>query len=119
MASEDGLSIPHLELVSGHMAINLITNARDALKGFPIGELHCWLDSTVALHWIKRADEYKQFVGNCVSKIHYLWLKHSTTTSVRWLGVTETVGTWLSLLKLSLRKLKTIVLTMSQLMSAT
>ena len=39
-----GLSIPRLELVSGHMATNLITNARAALKGFPIGELHCWLD---------------------------------------------------------------------------
>ena len=58
-ASEDGLSIPRLELVSGHMAFNLITNARDTLKGFPIGELHCWLDSTVALHWIKGAGEYK------------------------------------------------------------
>ena len=41
---ETGLSIPRLELVSGHMATNLITNARDALKGFPIGELYCWLD---------------------------------------------------------------------------
>ena len=48
-----------LELVSGHMAFNLITNARDTLKGFPIGELHCWLDSTVALHWIKGVGEYK------------------------------------------------------------
>ena len=41
------------------MAFNLITNARDTLKGFAIGELHCWLDSTVALHWIKGAGEYK------------------------------------------------------------
>ena len=41
------------------MAFNLITNARDTLKGFPIGELHYWLDSTVALHWIKGVGEYK------------------------------------------------------------
>ena len=32
--AKTGLSIPRLELVSGHMATNLITNARDALKGF-------------------------------------------------------------------------------------
>ena len=33
--AKQGLSIPRLELVSGHMATNLITNARDALEGFP------------------------------------------------------------------------------------
>lgn len=38
-------------------------------KGYLIGELHCWLDSTFALHWIKGAREYKQLVGNCVRKI--------------------------------------------------
>ena len=31
--------------------------------------LNAWLDSTVALHWIKGAGEYKQFVGNRVRKI--------------------------------------------------
>ena len=67
--AKQGLSIPRLELVSGHMATNLITNTRDALEGFPVGELHCWLDSTVALHWIRRADDYKQFLSNRVSKI--------------------------------------------------
>ena len=63
--AKQGLSISRLELVSGHMA----TNTRDALEGFPVGELHCWLDSTVALHWIRRADDYKQFLSNRVSKI--------------------------------------------------
>ena len=118
-----GLVIARTRLVkmasAYRMATNLITNARDALKGFLIGGLHCWLDSTVALHWIKGAGEYKQFVGNCVRKIHCLWLEDSTTTSVRRLGVTETVGKWLSLLKSSLRKIEIIVLTLSQLMSAT
>lgn len=62
--AKTGLSIPRLELVSGHMGTNFITNTRDALKGFLIGELHCLLDSTVALHWLEGAGEYKQFVGN-------------------------------------------------------
>ena len=38
--AKQGLSIPRLELVSGHMAINLITNTRDALEGFPLGEMY-------------------------------------------------------------------------------
>jgi len=67
--AKQGLSIPRLELVSGHMAINLITNTRDALEGFPVHEMYCWLDSTVALHWIRGAGNYKQFVSNRVSKI--------------------------------------------------
>ena len=30
-----------------------------------------WLDSTVALHWIRGNGQYKQFVANRVSKIHH------------------------------------------------
>lgn len=71
--AKQGLSIPRLELVSGHMAVNLIVNVivnvRDALEGFPVGDLDCWLDSTVALHWIRGVGDYKQFVGNRVQKI--------------------------------------------------
>ena len=67
--AKQGLSIPRLELVSGHMATNLIVNVRNALEGFPVGELHCWLDSTVALHWIRGTRVYKQFVSNRVLKI--------------------------------------------------
>ena len=29
----------------------------------------CWLDSSVALHWIKGGENYKQFVANRVHKI--------------------------------------------------
>ena len=50
--AKQGLSILHLELISAHMAVNLIVNVREALVGFPVVELHCWIDSTVALHWI-------------------------------------------------------------------
>ena len=50
--AKQGLNIPCLELVLGHIATNLITNMRDALEGFPVGKMYCWLDSTVVLHWI-------------------------------------------------------------------
>lgn len=48
--AKQGLTIPRLELVSGHMAVNLVTNASEALEGFPVTEKHYWLDSTVALY---------------------------------------------------------------------
>ena len=31
--------------------------------------LHCWLDSSVALHWIRGGSEYRQFVANRIQKI--------------------------------------------------
>ena len=64
-----GLTIPRLELVSAHMAMNLLVNVCDSLDGFPIVGLHGWLDSTVALHWINGGGNYKQFVENRVRKI--------------------------------------------------
>ena len=62
-------TIPRLELTSAHMATNLLNNVKDALSGFPINELHAWLDSTVALYWIQNGGDYKQFVANRVRKI--------------------------------------------------
>ena len=44
-------------------------NVRDALIGFPVKSLYAWLDSSVALHWIRGSGEYKQFVSNRVRKI--------------------------------------------------
>ena len=41
--AKQGLTIPRLEMVSGHMAVNLLTNAHDALPGFPIVSLHAIL----------------------------------------------------------------------------
>ena len=67
--SKKGLTIPRLELVSGHMAVNLLANVASALDGFPLMEKYCWLDSTVALHWIRSPGTYKQFVSNRVEKI--------------------------------------------------
>ena len=67
--SKKGLTIPRLELVSGHMSTNLLYNVKEGLEGFPVREVYGWLDSTVALHWIRGNGEYKQFVGNRVKKI--------------------------------------------------
>ena len=67
--AKKGLTIPRLELVSGHMAVNLLSNVSEALEGFPVTVKHCWLDSTVAPHWIRCPGEYKQFVSNRVEKI--------------------------------------------------
>ena len=59
------------------MAVNLVKNVQEALQGFPVSEVHCWLDSTVALDWIRGDGEYKQFVSNRVRKIreseHVTW----------------------------------------------
>ena len=34
--AKQGLTIPRLELVSGHMAVNLASNVRHALEGLPL-----------------------------------------------------------------------------------
>lgn len=48
--------------------MNLLPNMDSALDGFPLMEKYCWLDSTVALHWIRSPGTYKQFVSNRVEK---------------------------------------------------
>ena len=65
------MSIPRLELIAGHMVANSLSNVRNALHKFPITSTYAWLDSTVALHWIKNGNkEWKQFVSNRVLKIN-------------------------------------------------
>ena len=63
------LTIPRLELVASHMAVNLATNVRAVLDTVPVA-VHCWSDSTVALYWIHGQGEYRQFVANRVRKIN-------------------------------------------------
>ena len=53
------LTIPRLELVSGHMAANLALATN----------IQCWLASTVALPWLSDNGENRQFTANCVRKI--------------------------------------------------
>ncbi|XP_028413536.1 uncharacterized protein LOC114536372 [Dendronephthya gigantea] len=67
--AKQGLTIPRLELVAAHMATNLVTNVGSALQGLPKPRVLGWLDSSVALHWIRGNGQYKQFVANTVAKI--------------------------------------------------
>eukprot|EP00794_Sanderia_malayensis_P005856 gene5856-biopygen4856 len=81
LAKKD-MSIPRLELISAHMAANLVANVKEALQGFPIRDVYGWLDSTVALHWIKGNGNYKQFVSNRIKLIrekHYINWRHVRT----------------------------------------
>lgn len=67
--AKQGLTIPRLELVSAHMATNLLMNVRNALDNITPPKLYGWLDSTVPLYWIKGNGQYKEFVANRVAKI--------------------------------------------------
>ena len=68
--AKKSLTIPRLELMSGHMTVNLSTNVRVALEGFSMTEdIQCWLNGTVALHWLNNDGEYRRFVANRVKKI--------------------------------------------------
>ena len=51
--SKQGLTILLLKLVAGHVAMNLTTNMKEALEGLPLTSMHCWLDSLVALCWVR------------------------------------------------------------------
>ena len=69
--TKKGLTVPKLELVSVHMAANLAENVKNALQGPPMKSVYGWLDSTVALQWIKGGggSTYKKFVANRAQKI--------------------------------------------------
>ena len=62
-------TIPRLELLAAHMAVNLVKNVKEAITGFPVNEITCWSDSTVVLYWLQGTETYKQFVANRVTKI--------------------------------------------------
>ena len=51
------------------MVVNSVDNIRRVLDGFPVTSVHCCLDSSVALHWIRGNGEYRQFVANRVKTI--------------------------------------------------
>ena len=67
--SKKNLTIPRLELVSAHMASNLLGNVKAALKSCHVRSISGWTDSTVVLHCLNRQGLYKQFAVNRVSKI--------------------------------------------------
>ena len=67
LAKKD-LTVPRSELVSAHMATNLVMNVKNALTELPEPAVYGWLDSTVALHWILGNGQYHQFVANRIQK---------------------------------------------------
>jgi hypothetical protein len=52
LAKQD-LTIPRLELVSAHMAANLVSNVQQAFDDVPVISVFGWPDSTVALQWLR------------------------------------------------------------------
>ena len=60
--AKQGLTIPRL-VIAALMDTNLLINAK----------VFGWLDSTVALHWIKGTGQYKQFVANQYKQF-VLWM---------------------------------------------
>ena len=68
--AKKGLTMPRLELISAHMAANLVDNVRSALEGYIVRSVYGWTDSIVVLHWIAGQGSYKQFVPNRVAQIN-------------------------------------------------
>ena len=64
-----------------NMGTNLVHNVREVLVGFTVNQVFGWLDSTVALLWVCRGGDFKQFVGNRVCKIQkrYIQWNHVPT----------------------------------------
>ena len=63
--SKRNTSIARLELVGGQMAANMVRNLHNALKRWPIVTTTVWMDSMVALYWIRNPGKpWKVFVGN-------------------------------------------------------
>ena len=61
------------------MAANLIENVKDALEGLSVTSTIAWIHSKVALNWIRREGNYKQFVNNRVKNIRskdFIMWKH-------------------------------------------
>ena len=88
--AKKSLTILRKELLAGHMSANLVRNVKKALENLPIQNVYGWLDSTVALHWIKENGEYKQFVSNHVRKIkeidHIQWRYVPTDENISDMG---------------------------------
>ena len=64
-----GLTVPRLELVTTHMAKNLVANVQNTLTHLPSPKIYAWVDSTVSNHWILGNNQYKQFIDKRVKKI--------------------------------------------------
>ena len=65
------LTIPHLQLVTCHIATNMATNMREALVGYPVDKVYCWSDSTVALHWIREGNTSRLCTTGCAKSKNF------------------------------------------------
>lgn len=65
------ISIPKLELIACEMGAKMITNIRDTIDTTDI-VTNMWSDSSDALSWIKRNENWQIFVFNRVKKIREL-----------------------------------------------
>ena len=50
--AKKNLTIPPLALIATHMATNLLSNAKIALRKYPIRNCYGWSDSTTVLFWM-------------------------------------------------------------------
>ena len=62
--------IPRLELIAAHMLSKLIAHVKSKLEGYPIEQVHGWVDSTTVLYWIKGKGTWSQFVRNRIKAIN-------------------------------------------------
>ena len=58
-----------MELIAAHVAANLATNIKAALKDLNIRSVIGWTDITVVLHCLRDQGSYKVLVENRVKKI--------------------------------------------------
>ena len=66
--SKRDLTIPRLELVSAHMACNLISNVKLTLKNQNVRSVTGWTNSNVVLYWLNGKGSSNQFVRNRLTK---------------------------------------------------
>ena len=68
--SKRNTSVARLELVGEQMAANMVRNLHNALKRWPIVTTTVWMNSMVALYWIRNPGKpLKVFVANRVRKV--------------------------------------------------
>ena len=78
-------TIPRLELLGCVIAVRLIRQVKDALNLNDV-PTYFWCDSSTALAWIKRNENWNTFVRNRVEEVH------KSTVSEQWRHVPGTLN---------------------------
>ena len=66
--AKKNLTILRLELIATHLATNLLSNGKIALRKYPIPNCYGWSASTTVLFWLQDNNVYKPLVSNRVQK---------------------------------------------------